>query len=77
MRELDIALGRFVDARYDQLDASSRAAFDRLLDATDADIYSWLLGAEPPPDDLSSLVERIRSLVPADNPSPPGRAGHD
>lgn len=49
MREMDILMGRFVDARVGALPAQALAELERLLDLPDEAVYRWLSGAEPPP----------------------------
>jgi antitoxin CptB len=60
MKELDVLLGRFFDARYRDLDAAGRAAFERLLDADDPSLYRWLTGRERAPDPaVRALLARM------------------
>ncbi len=47
MRELDLILGRFADARIGDLSDRDLTAFEALLDATDQDVLAWITGAEP------------------------------
>ena len=47
IRELDLLLGRFADARIATLSDSDLAAFEALLEATDQDVLAWITGAEP------------------------------
>ncbi|TLG79345.1 succinate dehydrogenase assembly factor 2 [Methylocystis sp. B8] len=49
MREMDILMGRFVDARVEALPAQALAELERLLDLPDEAVYRWLSGAEQPP----------------------------
>lgn len=49
MREMDILLGGFVDARLETLDAQDIAALEALLDAPDDAAFRWFCGVEPPP----------------------------
>lgn len=57
MREMDILMGRFVDARVEALPAEALAELESLLDLPDAAVYRWLSGAEQPP------VERDTPLL--------------
>ncbi|MGD9601097.1 MAG: succinate dehydrogenase assembly factor 2 [Gammaproteobacteria bacterium] len=62
MRELDMVLERFLASDFGQLDEAGRAAFSCLLDATDPELYDWLLGrAAPPNPALGALLERLKS----------------
>lgn len=58
MREMDILLGNFVDARLAELDAQDVADFERLLDVEDQRAFSWLCGTEPPPVEYDTPVFR-------------------
>ena len=62
LRELDLVLGRFLDAHYDDLDAEGREAFERLVACGDQDLLDWLFGRSVPDDPaLAALVERLRT----------------
>ena len=51
MREVDLLLGRFVDARLGALDEADLAAFEELLDLPDNDLLAWIMdeGLSAPP----------------------------
>jgi antitoxin CptB len=49
MREMDILMGRFVDARVEALPTAALAELEALLDLPDDAVYRWLSGAEQPP----------------------------
>ncbi len=60
--ELDIVLGRFVDAHYMQLDDAGRNAFEALLDMPDNLLWDMIAGrCEAEPGELQALLEKIRS----------------
>ena len=59
MRELEILLGGFVDARLDALDADELTELETLLDAPDAEVLSWLCGITPPPARDTALLRAI------------------
>jgi len=59
--ELDVLLQDFLAARYADLSASERGAFERLLDTPDATLLDYLHGGENPADpELISIVRKIR-----------------
>ena len=61
MRELDLLLERFLENGYGELDGAGRAAFDRLLDCQDDQLFGWFYQGEVPDDaELECLVARIR-----------------
>ncbi len=61
--ELDIVLGRFVEAHYAGLNAVQRAALDELLDMPDPVLWDMITGNQPPPQDRGRLdvLERLKS----------------
>jgi antitoxin CptB len=63
MREMDLILGRFIDAQIASLSESELDDFERLLEAPDADVFSWLTGAAaiPKPYD-TPLFRKIRAF---------------
>lgn len=59
--ELDLAFRAFLDRGYAMLNASERAAFQRLLDTPDAQLQAWLLGYEEAPEyEFRELIKKIR-----------------
>ena len=60
MRELDVLLERWLDRHWEQADASTRAAFERLLACEDDRLWNWMIGREAPADDeLADIVRRV------------------
>ncbi len=60
--ELDIVLGRFVDAHYSTLDDTERQAFEILLDMPDNVLWDMIAGRrEAEPSEQQALLERIRA----------------
>jgi len=49
MREMDLIMGGFVEARVKTLDADELAELEALLDLPDDVAFAWLCGAEPVP----------------------------
>jgi len=58
MREMDILIGRFVDARVEALPAAALAELEALLDLPDDAVYRWLSGAEQPPAERDTPLLR-------------------
>lgn len=48
-REIDLILGGFADRKLAELDEAGVAAFERLLDAPDQDVYEWITDQAPAP----------------------------
>ena len=47
MREVDLLLGQFADARIDQLSEIELDQLENFMEAQDADIFSWFAGSKP------------------------------
>ena len=61
MRELDILVGGFVDARLDTLASAELDELEALLDLPDAELLGWLAGVTPPPPERDTLL--LRKIV--------------
>jgi antitoxin CptB len=48
-READLLLGAFADAYIERLCEHDLAAFERLMDVADGDLFDWIAGRTPPP----------------------------
>jgi antitoxin CptB len=60
--ELDIMLGRFVEAHYAQLDDAGRQAFEKLLDMPDNPLWDMIAGrCEAEPGEQGALLRKIRA----------------
>ncbi len=69
LREMDILMGRFVDARVDALPAEALAELETLLDLPDEAVYRWLSGAEPAPAEHDTpLLRQIMAFHRHDGP---------
>jgi antitoxin CptB len=69
MRELDILMGRFVDARVASLPAEALAELETLLDLPDDAVFRWLSGAEQPPAEHDTpLLRQIIAFHRHDGP---------
>ncbi len=62
MRELDVVLVAYLEDRYPDATPAQQAAFARLLECQDPDIFAWLTRrAEPPDQDLRHVVDAVRT----------------
>jgi antitoxin CptB len=62
-READLILGPFADAHLAELDAKQLDDFERLLDQPDQDLYAWIIGTLPTPEDQEcDVLELIRTF---------------
>ncbi len=69
MREMDILMGGFVDARLAILDDDELAELESLLDMPDDEVFRWLSGAQPPPAERDTpLLKKIIAFHRHDGP---------
>jgi antitoxin CptB len=69
MREMDILIGRFVDARIEALPAEALGELETLLDLPDDAVFRWLSGAEPAPAERDTpLLRQIIAFHRHDGP---------
>ena len=47
MREVDLLLGQFADARIEFLSVDELNQLEEFMEAADADIFSWFAGSKP------------------------------
>lgn len=61
MLELDLFLIPFVEQAWNFLSAHDKKIFDELLQSTDPELFSWLMGHDVPPnEEFHRLVDQIR-----------------
>ena len=61
-RELDRLLGWWLTERYEKSDGALRAAFARMLEQPDPDLWDWLTGHAVPDDTaFARIVDEIRT----------------
>lgn len=60
MKENDIILGGFAEARIAALSDADLDAFEALLKQPDNDVYNWVSGREAPPAEFATdLIHQI------------------
>jgi len=60
--ELDIVLGRFIDAFYMQLNEAELLVFEELLDMPDNPLWDMIAGRQEAAQDVQrALLEKIKS----------------
>ena len=63
VREMDLIVGRFADAYIDRLDDRALDDFELLIEAPNADLYAWVVGAENvPPDYDTAVLAKLRTF---------------
>jgi antitoxin CptB len=56
VREMDLIVGRFADAHIDKFDDAGLDDFERLIEAPNAALYAWVIGAEDIPANYDTAV---------------------
>jgi antitoxin CptB len=55
-KEVDLIFGAYAEAALAGLDETGLDQFEALLTAPDQEVYAWLRGAEPVPDEFDNPV---------------------
>jgi antitoxin CptB len=62
MREMDLVMGNFADANLPAMSAAELDEFERLMEAPDPEVLSWITGEAPtPPERDTPLFARLRA----------------
>ena len=64
IREMDLLMGGYADARLAGLDGAALDTFEAALGENDHDLYGWVSGREAPPRRYAPLMEELRSMAP-------------
>ncbi len=56
VREMDLIVGRFADAHIEAFDDAGLDDFERLIEAPNAELYSWVTGVETAPAAYDTAV---------------------
>jgi len=65
IKEMDMILIRYSDARLDALSGPDLDLYDALLEENDQDLYQWVSGQVPPPARFDPLIADIRQTISA------------
>jgi antitoxin CptB len=68
IKEMDLILSRFAQARLHGLDAEDLDRYEALLDQNDQDLYQWVSGQTEAPAALAPIVKAIVRELPETNP---------
>ncbi|SLN52151.1 hypothetical protein ROJ8625_02622 [Roseivivax jejudonensis] len=63
IKEMDLILMRFADAALDDMSDAELDAYEALLDESDQDLYAWVSGQQPPPEQHAPLIAHVRSTL--------------
>ncbi len=62
-REMDLILGRFVNATVPGLNEREISLLERLMEVPDPDLYGWITGAKETPEEYETAVlQSLRSF---------------
>ncbi len=59
IKEMDIILGGFADSRLAMLSAAELDAYEAMLNENDQDLYKWVSGALPTPEEHSMILSVV------------------
>ena len=62
IKEMDIILGGFADARLAELSPEALEAYEALLDENDQDLYKWVSGGAPRPAAHTEMLQVIANF---------------
>ncbi len=63
VREMDLIVGRFADVHIDRFDDTELDDFERLIEAPNAELYAWVIGADDvPPDYATAVLAKLRAF---------------
>ncbi|MGY3439256.1 MULTISPECIES: succinate dehydrogenase assembly factor 2 [unclassified Marinovum] len=63
IKEMDLILVAYVDARLAAMDGATLDRYDALLEENDQDLYQWVSGQAAAPADLAEMIADIRSVA--------------
>lgn len=63
IREMDLILSAFSDARLERMDGAELDLYDALLHENDQDLYQWVTGQVPAPERYGDLVGDIAQAL--------------
>ena len=62
IKEMDLILSAYADARLDAMSEDDLDRYDALLNENDHDLYQWVTGQTPAPEDCAPMIADIRRL---------------
>ncbi len=63
IKEMDILLMRYAEARLEALPAADLDLYETLLQENDQDLYQWVSGQRPAPEALKPLIADIQAVA--------------
>ena len=65
IREMDLVMGQFCDARLAEMSEAELDEFERLLDAPDPSVLAWITGEETVPAEYDTALFAQLRLAPS------------
>jgi len=69
-REMDLLLGQFADSAIGSMSDAELDSFEILMEVPDRDIFTWITGKEPTPDNYDTPIFQRVVAFHADGPKP-------
>ena len=66
IKEMDLILATYADARLGQLSDADLTVYDALLNENDHDLYQWVTRQNPAPPEYTHLIVDIQTIFAAD-----------
>lgn len=64
MKELDVAIERFMATKYNSLLIAQKKVFSELLKTDDGEFFAWLIGSyDPEDDDFKAMIKLLRDCI--------------
>ncbi|TRD23127.1 succinate dehydrogenase assembly factor 2 [Palleronia caenipelagi] len=63
IKEMDIILGGYAEARLAEMDDEGLALYERFMFENDQDLYRWVSGQDAAPTEYSALVADISAFA--------------
>ena len=63
IKEMDLILQAFAGVALGGMDDASLALYDQLLEENDHDLYSWINGQVPAPEQYTGLIGQIAATA--------------
>lgn len=63
IKEMDIILVRYSDDHLSKMDADALDLYDALLHENDQDLYQWVTGQVPAPEQYKALIQEISTAI--------------
>lgn len=54
-KEMDLLLGGFAEKHLSDFNPDQLDEYDQLLEYSDPDLYNWMTGREPPPEEVKTM----------------------